>query len=141
MKLRHMLIHTNVIMAFVSGTLLALIETFLNWGNWQWWPYFMVDYVAAGLLIAGAYLTHRNKTGLFPIALLAVAWAFTAGMAWLSFAGNFEIAQTGEALERHSRAGGISIYVLLIGILFIAASLNAFISLFSIYRLDNEEHK
>jgi hypothetical protein len=40
-------------LALAFGVFLAIAETARNWGNWQWWPFWLVDYVAATLLVAG----------------------------------------------------------------------------------------
>lgn len=47
-------------LAMAFGLSLAVLEAVRNWGNWQWWPFWMVDYVAAGLLVAGGVLTLRR---------------------------------------------------------------------------------
>lgn len=70
-------------LAIVTGVVLALVETWLNWGDWQWWPYFVVDYLAAALLLIGGYRTLRKMSG--GLRLLSGAWGFTAGMIWIAF--------------------------------------------------------
>jgi hypothetical protein len=73
----------SAILALVVGTALALAETWLNWGDWQPWPFFVVDYLAAALLIVGGVRTLRGMSG--GLRLLSGAWGFTAGMAWMAF--------------------------------------------------------
>ena len=41
---------TAAYMAAAFGTFLAIGETVRNWGNWQWWPFWLVDYIAARCL-------------------------------------------------------------------------------------------
>jgi len=43
--------------AEIAAEILAIAEAVRNWGNWQWWPFWVVDYVSAGLLVAGALMT------------------------------------------------------------------------------------
>lgn len=73
-------------LAIVFGIGLACFETLVNWGQWQWWPFWMVDYVAAALLIVGGLATFKQfKLG---SKLLCSGWGFTLGMLWMSLAGN-----------------------------------------------------
>ena len=44
-------------LALIYGLGLICFETLVNWGQWQWWPYWLVDYVAAALLILGGIAT------------------------------------------------------------------------------------
>ena len=44
-------------MALLYGVGLAGFETLVNWGQWQWWPFWLVDYVAAALLLFGGFKT------------------------------------------------------------------------------------
>lgn len=102
--------------AIGTGAILALVETLLNWGNWQWWPWFVVDYVAAILLIVGGLECRKQAVHPQARALLAAGWAFTFGMSWMSLAGNYESYMQNIELERHARAGGMEAYVWLVGL-------------------------
>ena len=93
------MLRTTSILALVFGAFLAVAELARNWGNWQWWPFWLVDFIAAGLLVAGAWRTLSAKPG--GHALLCGAWGFTSAMFYMSFwshvehsheaaAGNFE---------------------------------------------------
>ncbi|MGH0032544.1 MAG: hypothetical protein ACQGVC_22360, partial [Myxococcota bacterium] len=70
-------------LAVVFGLFLALAETARNWGNWQWWPFWLVDYIAAARLLAAAWRVRRSAPG--ARALLAGAWGFTTAMFYSSF--------------------------------------------------------
>jgi len=73
-------------MALLYGFGLAGFETLVNWGQWQWWPFWLVDYVAAGLLLLAGFATLKNLTS--SSKLLCLGWGFTLGMMWMSLAGN-----------------------------------------------------
>ena len=63
------------------GIFLALAEAARNWGNWQWWPFWTVDYMAAALLVIGAILILRGGAKHW----LVGGWGFTTAMFWGSF--------------------------------------------------------
>ncbi len=97
-------------LAILVGGLLAGFETLVNWGQWQWWPFWLVDYVAAAMLVGGGWLTLRQRSP--GLRLLCAGWAFAIGMAWMSFAGNFE---AGVDPARAGRVAGF--YLALIGLM------------------------
>jgi hypothetical protein len=102
-------LRASAILALIVGTLLASFETLVNWGQWQWWPFWLVDYVGAALLIGGGVMTLRgHRSG---DRILCASWAFNIGMAWMSMAGNIE---TGTDPARAGRVAGF--YVALIGL-------------------------
>ena len=41
-------------LALAFGTFLAVAEVVRNGGTVQWWPFWVVDYIAVGLLLWGA---------------------------------------------------------------------------------------
>lgn len=73
----------SAFLAVFTGAALALAETWLNWGDWQPWPFFVVDYLAAAMLLLGGARTLRKQKG--GLRLLSGGWGFTAGMAWMAF--------------------------------------------------------
>lgn len=95
------MLRASAVLAMFTRLLLALGEVRANWGDWQWWPWWLVDYVAAGLLIlAGGLTLRRSDRG--PL-LLGIGWAFTAGMVWMSLAGNIA---DGVDTDRNARLVG-----------------------------------
>lgn len=94
-------------LALIYGLGLICFETLVNWGQWQWWPYWLVDYVAAALLILGGIATLKHR--LYGSKLLSAGWGFTLGMMWMSLAGNIA---DGTDPDRASRVAGL--YVILI---------------------------
>ncbi len=73
-------------LALIYGIGLICFETFVNWGQWQWWPFWLVDYVAAFFLILGGFALLRKKDQ--GPKLLCAGWGFTLAMLWMSLAGN-----------------------------------------------------
>lgn len=73
-------------MALLYGVGLGGFETLVNWGQWQWWPFWLVDYVAAALLLFGGFKTLKHPY--YGAKLLCLGWGFTLGMLWMSLAGN-----------------------------------------------------
>jgi hypothetical protein len=76
------------ILALIFGAFLACAELARNWGNWQWWPFWLVDFIAASLLIAGGSLFLGGRAR--GVQLLAGAWGFTTAMFYMSFWSHIE---------------------------------------------------
>lgn len=70
-------------LAVAFGVFLAIGEAVRNWPNWQWWPFWVVDYIAAALLLLGGLLVLRR--GVAAARWLTGAWGFTCAMFWMSF--------------------------------------------------------
>ena len=70
-------------LALGFGAFLAVAELVRNWGNWQWWPFWLVDFIAAGLLVTGGSLALRGRAR--GAQVLAGAWGFTSAMFYMSF--------------------------------------------------------
>ena len=75
-------------MAIGLGIALAIVEAMRNWGDWQWWPYWAIDYIMAALLISGGVLVlgKARISGQF----LAFAWGVSFGTGYMSFWGHIE---------------------------------------------------
>jgi len=83
-------------LAVVFGLSLAVLEAVRNWGDWQWWPFWVVDYVAAALLVVGGAVALRGG----PIHGLAGGWGFACAMFWMSFFGHLdEAAKAGAVVD------------------------------------------
>jgi len=74
--------------AMAFGVFLALAELARNWGNWQWWPFWLVDFIAAALLVAGSLLAMRGHDRAPQV--LAGGWGFTSAMFYMSFWSHIE---------------------------------------------------
>lgn len=68
-------------LALAFGIFLFAGELVRNWGDWQWWPFWVVDYIAAALLIFGGQRALTTGT----VRWLSGGWGFTAAMFWMSF--------------------------------------------------------
>jgi hypothetical protein len=79
-------IRTSAWLAIVFGLALAVLEVVRNWGHWEWWPFWVVDYVAATLLVVGGALAIRRYSSRW----LTGGWGFTCAMFWMSFFGHYE---------------------------------------------------
>jgi hypothetical protein len=112
----------SALLAILVGSLLAGFETLVNWGQWQWWPFWLVDYVAAALLIGGGVAVLKRRAA--SLRLLAAGWAFAIGMAWMSLAGNLA---EGPDPARDGRVAGF--YLALIGLMIATSVLGLVLSL------------
>jgi len=80
------MVRVSAWLAVVFGLSLAVLEAVRNWGDWQWWPFWVVDYVAATLLVIGGVMALRRG----PTHWLAGGWGFACAMFWMSFFGHLE---------------------------------------------------
>lgn len=107
-------------LALAFGTFLAVAEVVHNGGTVQWWPFWVVDYIAVGLLLwgAAAVLWKPSARGL-PV--LTAAWGFTCAMFWMSlFAHIDELSASGVpmSLDGISSATDEPMLTIIIGVLF-----------------------
>ncbi len=71
----------SAVLAVAFGLFLAVAEAYRNWGDWQWWPFWVIDYICAVLLIAGGWQVIRGRNN----ALLLGGWGVTFAAFWSSF--------------------------------------------------------
>lgn len=64
---------------------LGIGEAVINWGNWQFAPMWIVDYMCVVWLLAGFHQTRSQAVSRQSIAVLASGWAFTAGVFYMAF--------------------------------------------------------
>ena len=98
-------------LALIYGSCLIIFETLVNWGQWQWWPFWLVDYVAAIILILGGLATLKYRV--YGLRLLSAGWGFTFGMMWMSLASNLA---DGTDPERAARVAGLYVSLILLSI-------------------------
>lgn len=75
------MIRLSALLALVFAVVLGVGEVLRNWGDWQPWPFWIVDFIAAGALVWGG----RRALQLGSSRLLSAAWGFTVGIFWMSF--------------------------------------------------------
>ena len=86
------------------GVFLAIAEVVRNWGDWQPWPWWVVDYIAVALLLFGgrAALPGRARRSAAP---LCAGWGFTCAMFYMSFFGHLEtLERKGQRPDRVAHA-------------------------------------
>lgn len=87
------MIRTSAYLAIAFGVFLFIGEIVRNWGDWQWWPFWVVDYIGASLLIFGGQRALNTGT----VRWLSGGWGFTAAMFWMSFFSHVESLRAGDA--------------------------------------------
>ncbi len=107
-------------LALAFGTFLAIAEALRNSGQVQWWPFWVVDYIAVGLLLwgAAAVLWRPSSRGL-PI--LTAGWGFACAMFWMSFFGHIdEVMSSGVAVDLTNAQSAVDepVLTIIIGVLF-----------------------
>ena len=65
---------------------LAIGETIISWGHWQFAPLWIIDYLTAAFLLCAFYLT-RNAENLHT---LVAAWAFSLGVFYMDLFVNID---------------------------------------------------
>jgi len=74
-------------LALAFGTFLAVAEALRNSGEVQWWPFWVVDFIAVALLQWGAisilWVPSQRST-----AVLTAAWGFACAMFYMSLFGH-----------------------------------------------------
>ena len=94
------MIKLSACIAIAFGLLLAGLEVVRNWGNWEWWPFWVVDYVAAVLLVVGGAMVLQGKSERW----LTAGWGFACAMFWMSYFGHLEgVLKAGAAVDPHER--------------------------------------
>ena len=94
-------------LALAFGLFLAVAEVARNWGHWQWWPFWLVDFIAAGLLVASALLVLRRRAS--GTASLCGAWGFATSMFYMSFWSHIE--HLGEPAEGNFAQGPLTVTI------------------------------
>lgn len=104
---------------------LAVAEVARNWGDWSNWPFWLVDYLAVGLLLVGATRSLRAREGSL---WLAGGWGFTCAMFYMSFFSHLAELRADPNVAEHGllEAGPLT---LAIGVLFALAIVGLLLSL------------
>ena len=119
------MIRNSALLALGFGLFLAIAEVVRNWGNWQPWPFRIVDFIAAGALVWGGVRTLSQGSS----RLLSAAWGFTVGIFWMSFFSHTQALSSGEARSYASGAVNENLLTLIIGAMLLAAIAGLLMSL------------
>jgi cytochrome b len=95
---------------------LAIGETIISWGHWQFAPLWIIDYLVAILLLSAFYRTRNGQQ----VYTLVAAWAFSAGVFYMDLFVNLD-----PHLPAHLRPGYV---VMALIVLVLVLSLIGFFS-------------
>ena len=107
---------------------LGIGEAVINWGNWQFAPMWIVDYICVVWLLAGFYQTRSQAVSRQNIAVLASGWAFTAGVFYMAL---FISLDPGAAKYNIGAGGTI---LIMIALMLIIAALGVVTSFLALWR-------
>lgn len=119
------MIRNSALMALAFGLFLTIAEIVRNWGNWQPWPFWIVDFVAAGALIWGGIRTLSQGSS----RLLSAAWGFTVGIFWMSFFSHTQALDAGAERTYASGMLGEGMLTLIIGAMLLVSMAGLVMSL------------
>lgn len=100
--------------ALVFAIGLAIGEAAINWGHWQWWPLWVVDYGIVLWLLA-AFLASRNPARAHT---LTSAWAFAFGVFYIALFATLEQIRQGRI-----DSDGKTVLIVLMAIMMVLAAL------------------
>lgn len=113
------MIRRSAFLALFFGVFLGIAEIVRNWGGWQPWPFWVVDFIAAGALIWGGVRTLNQGSS----RLLSAAWGVTVGIFWMSYFTHVQV------LVEGTQAPGEGRLTLIIGVMLLVAIIGLFMSL------------
>ena len=79
----------NLIIATVYSIVLAISEALLNWGDWQYAPLWIVDYLIVIILLLGVFVYKENQRK-----VLLLGWSFSSGVMYMALFINLEPSST-----------------------------------------------
>ena len=106
---------TNLIVATLYSIILAIVEAILNWGDWQYAPLWIVDYLIVIILLSAVFVFKKNIQRL----MLLLGWAFSAGVMYMVLFINLEPIPTAVAspnVEGKLPLVGLALIVSIVGI-------------------------
>ena len=69
----------NLLIATSYSITLAIVEAILNWGNWQYSPLWIVDYLIVLILLSAVFVFKKNLQRL----MLLLGWTFSSGVMYM----------------------------------------------------------
>jgi hypothetical protein len=115
-----MLLALSRYLALVFAIALGIAEAALNWGNWQFAPFWIVDYVIVGWLLWSFFKTRSGQH----VHLLLSGWAFTAGVFYMALFGG---------LDPENFASANKVLLVLIGLMLGLSAVGFLCALFTIH--------
>ena len=106
---------TNLIVATLYSIILAIVEAILNWGDWQYAPLWIVDYLIVIILLSAVFVFKKNIQRL----MLLLGWAFSAGVMFMALFISLEPTPTAVAspnIEGKLPLVGLALIVSIVGI-------------------------
>ena len=76
----------NLIIATLYSIILGITEMILNWGDWQYAPLWIVDYIIVLILLLSVFYFKNN----IQKKLLLIGWSFSAGVMYMVLFVNLE---------------------------------------------------
>jgi hypothetical protein len=73
-------------LAWIYAVGLAIGETIVSWGHWQFAPLFIIDYLVSILLLLAFYSTRNGNK----VHTLLAAWAFSLGVFYMDLFVNID---------------------------------------------------
>lgn len=70
----------NRVLATLFAIGLGIGEAVMNWGNWQYAPLWIVDYMIVIVLLVGAFQASTEKSA----SILKASWAFSFGVMYMA---------------------------------------------------------
>jgi hypothetical protein len=108
--------------ALVFAIGLGIGEAAINWGHWQWWPLWVVDYAIVAALLVTFWRTRLPGRALE----LAAAWAFAFGVFYMALFVSLELLR--EGVEGAAGNGTVLGLMALMLALTVAGALAAFLA-------------
>ena len=104
----------NLTIAVLYSIILGATEAFINWGDWQYAPLWIVDYLIVLILLSAVFI-FKDKIQKY---LLLTGWSFSAGVMYIVLFINLEPETTLTILDQYTlSAVVVALIFSLIGIL------------------------
>ena len=103
----------NLVIATLYSIIIAIVEAILNWGNWQYAPLWIIDYIIVIILLLSVFFfkNQLQKT------LLLIGWSLSTGVMYMVLFINLEPNTTLEILDKNILyAVSLALIISIIGI-------------------------
>jgi len=104
----------NLTIAVLYSIILSVTEVALNWGDWQYAPLWIVDYLIVLILLLAVFIFKDN----IQKSLLLTGWSFSAGVMYMVLFINLEPETTLTVLDYNTLlAVSVALIVSIFGVL------------------------